>query len=121
MIQLAILALSIIPHDVALRDSVSVLEIQHYYDGEGREIFSQLIGWDESDNVRFWRMAKTEQHIPKRDWANGGYAVTFSDGDQLRTIAAPSFRETWGQEDVELANRTILPSEHRRPLRVGGK
>ena len=117
-----LLLLSIVPHDAALRDSVSVLEIQHYFDGEGREIFAQLIGWDQNDNVRFWRMAKTQQHIPKRDWANGGYSVTFSDGDQLRTIAAQSFRETWGQEDVELANRAVWPQEKRTELRrVGGK
>lgn len=100
-----------------LRDSVCVLEINSYFDDEGRLVFSQLIGWEDNDTVRFWRLAKEPSHVPSRDWANGGYRVTFTDGERVRTVTAASFRETWTQWDVELANRSVVPPEQRRELR----
>jgi hypothetical protein len=113
-----VLFLGIVPQSPAvLSDSVATLEVQHFYDDEGRLIFTQLIGWNENETVRFWRMAKTESHRPIRDWQNGGYRVTFEDGDKMRTIASATFRETWAQHDRELENRSVLPPEQRRALR----
>lgn len=109
--------LSIVPHSPVLRDSVEVLELNSFYDCEGKLVFVQLIGWEANGTVCFWRMVKGDQHRPTRDWKNGSYRVTFMDGDQTRTIAAPSFRESWTQVDVELENRAILPAEKRRELR----
>ena len=115
-----IFCLCIVPQSPVPCDRVSTLELNNFYDGEGKLIFIQLIGWTENDTVRFWRMAKGDQYIPKRDWGNGGYCVTFADGDELRTVVSNSFRETWSQDDPELANRVILPAEKRKPLRHGG-
>lgn len=113
-----VLFLGIVPQSPAvLSDSVATLEIQSFYDDEGRLIFTQLIGWNENETVRFWRMAKTESHRPTRDWQHGGYRVTFEDGDKMRTVTSASFRETWAQHDSELENRAVLPPEQRKPLR----
>ncbi len=120
MLYLALL-LAILPHDTTLRDSVSVLEVQHFYDEHGRLVFDQLIGWGEDDHVVFWRLIKTESDLPRRDWQAGGYVTTYMDGEQLRTVRAFAFRERWESYDVELWDREALPKEKRRGLRRAGK
>jgi hypothetical protein len=107
----------IVPRDVALRDSVDVIEVHHFYDEHGRLVFDQLIGWGADDHVVFWRLIKTPDHLPKRDWSSGDYRATFMDGEQLRSVSAPAFRERWTQWDVELEDREYLAKEKRRELR----
>jgi hypothetical protein len=95
MLYLVLIAVSIVPQDTSLRDSVDVLERHWFYDENGREVFQQLIGWNDEENVRFWRRIKCESQIPVREWPSG-YRVTFMDEEQVRTVYAPSFRERWG-------------------------
>ena len=114
---LAILAASILPHDRAIRDSANIAEVQHYYDEHGRLVFDQLVFWCADDHVIWWKLIKTESDLPRRDWQYGGYVTTFMDGEQLRSVRAPSFRERWEQWDVELADREAFPKEKRRGLK----
>ncbi len=120
MIQLAILLLSIVPHDIALRDSVDAIELNHFFDEHGRLVFDQIIfkSWDGTrDQVRAWRLVKQPNQIPTRDPA-GGYSVMWMDGEDVRRVWARSYTETWTQWDVELVEREILPQEKRRQLTV---
>lgn len=118
MITAILLAILPLPDDI-VRDSVSVTEINHYYDSNGCHIFDQIIYWDwEQDhyNVRAWRLLKHESQRPSYI-GRRGWVTTHFDGETLRRVRAESFRETWTQYDVELLERDILPPERRRGLR----
>jgi hypothetical protein len=64
-----------------------------------------------------WRLIKTPQCLPVRDWENGGYVSLWWDGEVMRQVRATEFRETWLQYDVELHERAYLSKELRRGLK----
>ena len=107
----------IVPQETVLRESVSITEVQHLYDEQGRLVFDQLVLWGEDDHVIYWRLIKCDADIPRRDWQTGGYVTTFIDGERVRSVQSLAFRERWEQWDVELADREVLPKEKRRGLR----
>lgn len=117
------LLLIVIPlRDGTLHDRVKVLEHHWFFDECGRLVFEQLIGWDdypgEGEHVVFWRLIKSPSMLPQRDWTNGGYYVSWLDGETAwRCVRAPMTRERWTQWDVELADRDALCKERRRELR----
>lgn len=117
MTLLALLLLSIVPQDAVARDGVERLELNNFYDENGRLVFTQLIGWEANDTVRFWRMAKTIDMTPRPDAHHGGYVLRWIDGEVTREVRARSFGESWTQFDVETENRTALPAERRRALK----
>jgi len=127
MLLLTLLLLAEIPRDIA-RDNVDVIEVSHFYDDQARLVFRQDIFYDWSADdaryqVRAWRLIRetdspTRQAlVPQRDWVHGGYTAIWQDGDLLRVVRAASFRETFLQYDVELAEREWLPKENRKELR----
>jgi hypothetical protein len=114
---LLILPLSPIQHD-----RCDLIDTNHFYDDEGRHVFDQLIflDWNGDDSrydVRAWRLIKSPDQVPYRDWSRGGYAVTWQDGEVVRTVRAEAVRETWTQYDPETLARATLPVEQRRGLR----
>jgi hypothetical protein len=140
---IVIAAMCIVPQSTVLRDSVDLAELNHFYDGQGRLVFDQLIwyDWSETDSdfrVVCWRLVKVPEQLPIRDWGNGASAATWidhetrdleylpykalwSDSEILRQIYARSFRETWPQYDPELVAREKLPKETRRGLTTNCK
>lgn len=113
-----------IPTSETVVDRVAVAEVNHYYDGQGRPIFDQVIYYDwcpvtQRHQVRAWRLIKRDELIPRRDWQRGGFLSRFRDGDRIREVWAAERRETWTQYDPELAERDYLPREHRRGLTDG--
>lgn len=117
---LILLLLSIIPHDQVVRDSYDSVELNHYFDEEGRAIFDQIIfyKWRDiyaGDDIVDWRLVKQWGHIPQRDRQQGGYIMIF-DEDPTRVVRAKSFEETWTQHDPELTGRDTLPKEFRENL-----
>jgi hypothetical protein len=120
---LAILLLSIVPRDDAARESVDLIELNHFFDEHGRLVFDQVIfyDWSEADaryQCRAWRLVKNPAQLPERDWASGRYRAIWQEGEQLRDIWSDSIRETWTQEDPELVEREHLPKERRKELRT---
>jgi hypothetical protein len=117
------LALGIAPQDDAVRESVDLIELNHFYDEHGRLVFDQVIFYDWSAgearySVRAWRLVKNQAQLPQRDWRLGGYSAMWQDGEQIRYIHSKSIRETWTQYDPELVEREYLPKERRRELRT---
>lgn len=117
----AVHAYAVLPGAGPVRDEVGRLELNAYHDNEGRLIFRQLVGWDWSDREAtwrcvFWRMAKSADLIPQRDWQRGGYVVLFNDDRVFREIRTASYQETWTQTDVEVEDRERLPVCQRREL-----
>ncbi len=103
------------------RQRVDLIELNHFVDNEGREVFRQLIFYDWSEthhryHVRAWRLVKDASQLPQRHWSPAIYQSTWHDDHQLRQVWSPTYRETWSQKDPERANREILPEDQRVPL-----
>jgi len=106
-------------------EEVDLIELNHFYDDQGRLVFSQVIYYDWCNQahryqVRDWRLLKSDTQIPLRDWENGGYVSEWADFKQcngLRRIKSGSVRETWTQHDPELCEREVLAQEKRKELK----
>lgn len=129
-------ALSIVPVDTVVREQVDLIEINHFYDEQGRLTFDQAIFYEWSWSLRryqvmAWRLVKPRIEcaagtthappdiLPVRDWSSGGYLSMWQDGERLRLIHAASIRETWTLYDVEVLEREMLPKDRRRELSSG--
>ena len=123
MLAAVLCVLSIVPQrDSMLRESVDLIEVNHFYDDHCRLVFDQVIFYDWTPaesryNVRAWRLVKSPQQLPQRDWDGGGCKVVLCDGDNPRFIRSKSIRETWTQYDPELPEREFLPKEKRKELK----
>ena len=116
-------AVQFVPLTPTVRDDVDTIELNHVYDGDGRLILSQLIFWNWNEHsarphVVAWRLWKPGQPTPLRDWLRGGYVLWLRDGQTLREIRSPAFRETWTQFDPEIQDRSRLSQDRRRGLRT---
>ena len=117
-----VVAFGIAPQEDVARESVDLIELNHFYDEHGRLVFDQVIFYDWSApdaryNVRAWRLVKNPAQLPQRDWTGGGYSARWQDGEQIRHIYSKSIRETWTQYDPELLERDFLPKDQRREFR----
>lgn len=117
---IALLLLSIVPHDDIVRDRCEVIEHNGFYDDQGHLVFDQLIFYDWSPErsryqVRAWRLLKAQSQLP--EFVNGQWRCQWLDGETTRCVTAPSYRRTWTQFDPELAERDVYPKEKRRELR----
>jgi len=114
-------AAGLTPDEPIATDHVDLIEINHFYDENGKLVFDQLLfyDWSPKDSrfqVRAWRLLKKKSQMPRRDWQRGGYQTTWHDGDLLRHVRAKSVRETWTQYDPELIERSNLAKDKRREL-----
>ena len=119
----SLVAFGIAPQEDVARESVDLIELNHFYDEHGRLVFDQVIffDWSASEsryNVRAWRLVKNPAQLPQRDWSAGGYSAMWQDGEQIRHIRSKSIRETWTQYDPELVEREHLPKEKRKELKT---
>ena len=118
---IALSLLSLVPHDVVLRERCDVIETNDFRDDEGRTVFVQEIFYDwcphrERWQVRAWRLVKCDHQRPEYDHARRLWSCTWLDGEVVRCITADSHRMSWTQYDPELLERDVLPKERRREL-----
>lgn len=119
-----ILLLAVLSDGAPLRlaqDRVDVVELNHFYDENGRLVFDQVIFWEWCrDSERFqivaWRLLKTPTQVPLRDWQRGGYVTIWMDASRLRYVRGTAFRESWSQVDPELLERQYKPTGERKEL-----
>jgi hypothetical protein len=107
--------------DTVARQRVDLIELNHFIDQEGREVFRQVLFYDWSPRhrryvVRAWRLVKSESLVPRRRWSPPCYECVWHDDGMLREVTASSFRETWTQHDPERANRLLVAEDQRVPL-----
>jgi hypothetical protein len=107
--------------DVAV-DRVDLVELNHFHDEQGKQVFDQIIFYDWSPtrgryNVLAWRLLKHPAQLPVRDWSTGDYVTVWRDNAIVREVRAQTMRESWTQYDPELIERSFLPKEQRRELR----
>jgi len=123
-IAVCLAAFTLSPADEVTVDEVDLVELNHFYDDQGRLVFDQVIYYDWSPihsryQVRDWRLLKSSTQIPLRDWRGGGYVSEWEDFKQrngMRRVKAKSLRETWTQHDPELVEREFLAQEKRAEL-----
>lgn len=119
---LVLMLLSVLPRPDVAEDRCDVLLYEHFYDGDGRKVFTQLcpLDWNAEESRYDYVCFRLEKQCgslrPQRDWLRGGYSVTFADGELLRVVRAHAMREDWTQTDSELTAREVLPKERRRGL-----
>lgn len=109
------------PTENVVQESVDLIEVNHFYDEHGRQVFDQAIFYEWCPiqcryNVRAWRLYKSASQMPQRNWRTGGYDVMWHDGHVFRKVHASTFRETWTQYDPELIEREYLPKDLRSDL-----
>lgn len=133
---LAVLACLPLPYSAVAKQDIGepvlverhdVVELNHFYDDNGRLIFSQVIWYDlvfddeKPDGqfiVKAWKLTPQHRCIPLK--TSDGYTSVFLDGIDLRKVIAGSMRETWEQFDPELENRQRKPQELRGGLAMPG-
>jgi hypothetical protein len=94
-----VVALGTSPQQDVVRETVDLIEVNHFYDEHGRLVFDQVIfyDWSASDArymVRAWRLVKNPAQLPNRDWSGG------TRSEKMATTAARLFRsirESWTQ------------------------
>lgn len=111
----------IVNNRVLVSQRVDLIELNHFIDQEGREVFQQVLFYDWSDEhkrhvVRAWRLVKSEAQLPRRHWSPAQFQCVWHDDGLLRQISAPAYRETWTQHDPERENRKLLAEDERVPL-----
>ena len=119
---LLLLAVSLLPGEDVVRESVDLVEVNHLFNDKGEHVFDQVVFYDldlpnGKFQVRAWRLIKSADQLPYRDWRHGDYVTMWYDGEQLRRVRSPSLQETWTQYDPEQVEREFLPKEKRRNLR----
>lgn len=117
-----VVVLSSHPAEDVARERVDLIEVNHFFDEQGRLVFDQVIFYDWSGDhsrymVRDWRLVKNASQLPQRDWQRGGYLAVWQDGEVMRRVGSEAMRETWTQYDPELVEREYLPKDERRKLR----
>jgi len=113
------------PVEGMIHERVDLVELNHCYDESAKHVFDQVIFYEWSPSrqvyqVLAWRLVKHPSQVPQSDARRDDFVVTWQDGPVLRRVRATTFRETWTQDDPELAARATLPKEERRGLLVPG-
>ena len=111
------------PREDVASEQVDLVEVNHFYDDQGRHVFDQVIFYDWAEGhsrhmVRAWRLVKNPAQLPQRNWKDGSYTALWHDNETLRKVQAKSMRESWTQYDPELVEREYLPKEKRKALQV---
>ncbi len=111
----------IVTDSVLVSQRVDLIELNHFIDQEGREVFRQVLFYDWSNEhrrhvVRAWRLVKSESQLPRRHWFPAQFQCVWHDEGLLRQVSAPAYRETWTQHDPERENRKLIAENDRVPL-----
>ena len=120
------------PHDPEhepLREHVDLIEVNSFYDDNGKLMLSQYIFYDWCSSsgryqVRDWKLMKECPNKPENIMAlplrraNGDITLRIKDGDgTLREITTRHVRHTHTQYDPELLEREFLSKDRRIGLR----
>ncbi len=112
------------PHPQAgleIKQSVELIELNHFYDCHGQHQFDQVIFYEWSpDYLRFhviaWNLVEGDlKRLPRRLPGSGLYYVAWFDRDARlhRQVCAPLYRETWTQSDPERTNKQWIEEKDR--------
>jgi len=106
-------SLGLQPKEDVKSDNVDLIEVNHYFDANGKHVFDQMIFFDWCNKsrcyqVRAWRLIKKPNQRPTRS-NRKFYQVVWQDGEVIRRVRTKFVRSTWTQYDPEVVER-----RHRR-------
>ena len=123
---LCVFALSSSKGTNTAEEYVDLIELNHFYDHQGRHVYDQVIFYEQSPEtgrfqVRAWCLIEDRDNLSRRPVKNvetQRYQVDWFDNDQrlVRKITSRSFRESWTQIDPERANKMVLEERARLAL-----
>lgn len=112
------------PTDGPLRESVDLIELNHFYDDLGRHAYDQVIFYEWSEeycryHVIAWCLVEDDQgRLPVRLPGSGYFLVRWFDHDvrRHREVRSKLYRETWTRSDPERENKRLLEEKFRLTL-----
>ena len=123
---LCVFALSSSKGTNTAEEYVDLIELNHFYDYQGRHVYDQVIFYEQPPEtgrfqVRAWCLIEDRDNLSRRPVKNAEtqlVQVDWFDNDQrlLRKITSRSFRESWTQIDPERANKKVLEERSRIAL-----
>ncbi len=123
---LCVFALSSSKGTNTAEEYVDLIELNHFYDHQGRHVYDQVIFYEQPPEtgrfqVRAWCLIEDRGNLSRRPVKNVEtqlVQVDWFDNDQrlVRKITSRSFRESWTQIDPERANKKILEERSRIAL-----
>lgn len=106
-----------------LRESVDLIELNHFYDDLGRHTYDQVIFYEWSVeysryHVLAWCLVEEDSRMPVYLPGGREVQVRWYDRDVKRTreVRSKLFRESWTQTDPERENKKLLEEKYRRTL-----
>ncbi len=107
-----------------ISERVDLIELNHFYDDQGKHAYDQVIFYEWSpDYCRFhviaWTLIEDDMsRLPFRKPGSRDYAVSWFDRESRveREVKSKLFRESWGQEDPERANKKLIEEKYRISL-----
>lgn len=119
---LILILLSIVKADLDQFEHIDLVELNHFHDCLGRNVYDQVIFYEWSPehsryHVRSWAICEGDK-IPRRNYSDGTWRVTYTDRDSKadRVIVSQHFRESATQVDPERANKKVLDERLRHGL-----
>lgn len=103
---------------------VDLIELNHFYDDQGKHAYDQVIFYEWSPDYRryhvvAWCLVENNlARMPTRDHDRDAYVVRWYDRDvrMHRSVWGRLFRETWTQTDPERANKKLMEEKYRVSL-----
>lgn len=107
-----------------ISERVDMIELNHYYNEDGRLGFDQVIFWEWSpDYCRFhaisWCLLENDPNRkPKYDPNRKDYYCEWIDSDTqiVRQVRSKLYRETWTTIDPERINKLVFEEKYRSSL-----
>lgn len=107
-----------------LRESVDLIELNHFYDDLGRHTYDQVIFYEWSVeysryHVIAWCLVEEDQsRMPVLLPGGREVQVRWYDRDvkRMREVRSKLYRETWTQTDPERENKKLLDEKYRSSL-----
>ena len=107
-----------------LRESVDLIELNHFYDDLGRHAYDQVIFYEwSSEHCRYhviaWCLVEDDTaRLPVQLPGGRDTLVRWYDRDvkRFREVRSELYRETWTQTDPERENKKVLDEKDRISL-----
>jgi hypothetical protein len=107
-----------------LTERVDLIELNHFYDELGRNMYDQVIFYEWSPDYRrfhviAWCLVENDlSRMPTKVAGSDDYVVRWHDRDAKtrREVRASLYRETWSRIDPERANKKLLDEKLRTSL-----
>ena len=108
-----------------ISETVDLIELNHYYDDQGRHSYDQVILYEWSHDysryhvISWYLVEKNRSRLPFKEAGTTNYVVRWYDRDakMKRVVRSGMFRETWSiGRDPERANKDYLHEKYRVSL-----